>query len=265
MDFLKKFFYKFVDFVRGPEELDYDEYDDIDDYIDEEKGAIVSSIRRNEKLNEMMEIEKGELGASNIINIENTRNDEITFFTPKFSSDAKEILMSLKYGKLGIVRLDSLNSEDRREVFENIKGACIITDGHIKKLDEYIYMVVPKNTKLILENGEASKKTDNEPSFEIRVFEPSKYDDVKMIVEYFKDYKPVVLKLGNLDENIKTRVFEFVNGSVFTLEGKSKLLIDDILLLGPKNVKVNISPLIKANNQDENVRTEKISNVIFKI
>lgn len=266
MNFFTDMFRKIGDFVRGPEEDAYDEYDDELEEIERDNISSISerSEVRSRDISNMI-VPSKEPQKADIVNINEKKNEEITFFKPVFSSDAKEVLMSLKEGKLGIVRLDSLNEDDRKEVFENIKGACMITEGNIKKLDEYIYMVVPSNTNLILENGKISKQSDSPNPFEIRIFEPDKYNDVMTIVDYFKTYKPIILKLGNLEENFKTRIFEFVNGAVYTLEGKSKLLMDDILLLSPKNIKVSSFPIVKATTSEENVKTEKVSNIIFKL
>lgn len=81
------------------------------------------------------------------------------------------------------------------------------------------------------------------------VFQPSKYEDTTKIVEALKNRKPVVVNLLNLDDELKRKVFDFVNGALYALEGDIQKVAKDIFILAPNNVEIdsNMKEALKNN------------------
>ncbi len=68
------------------------------------------------------------------------------------------------------------------------------------------------------------------------VMQPVSYEDAPEIADHLKQKKPVVINLEKLDKNIAGRIFEFLNGVVYALDGSMKKVSNGILLVVPNNM-----------------------------
>lgn len=72
----------------------------------------------------------------------------------------------------------------------------------------------------------------------ICIHEPQSYDEAPKIVDDLRLRKAVVLNFEQLDQDIKRNVFDFVNGSLYSLDGKIQKVNKDIFILAPSNVEI---------------------------
>ncbi len=70
------------------------------------------------------------------------------------------------------------------------------------------------------------------------VYEPLKFEEVSDIVDNLKSRKPVVLNLENLDQEVAKKIFDFVNGAIYALEGNIQKVSRGIFILAPNNVDI---------------------------
>lgn len=71
------------------------------------------------------------------------------------------------------------------------------------------------------------------------VAEPSKFEDVQIIADRFKNEVPIVVNLQKVDQGISKRIIDFCGGLTYALEGSIKKVADKVFLIIPYNVEVN--------------------------
>ena len=70
------------------------------------------------------------------------------------------------------------------------------------------------------------------------IFEPNAYDEVQNIVDNLKNRKPVIVNLETLDADVARKIFEFLNGAIYALDGSIQKVSSDIFILAPNNVEI---------------------------
>lgn len=76
-------------------------------------------------------------------------------------------------------------------------------------------------------------------TMKIIVHEPLSYEEAPKIVDDLKSKKAVVINFEQLDANLKRQIFDFINGSIYSIEGKIQKVTKDIFILAPKNVEID--------------------------
>ena len=57
------------------------------------------------------------------------------------------------------------------------------------------------------------------------VHEPKDFEEVPGIVDNLKNNKPVVINLEELEYELAKKIFDFLNGAVYALEGKNQVVL----------------------------------------
>lgn len=71
------------------------------------------------------------------------------------------------------------------------------------------------------------------------VCEPSEFEEAPGIVDNLKSRKPVVINLENLDQEVAKKIFDFLNGAVYALDGNIQKVSKGIFILAPNNVDIS--------------------------
>ncbi|MDD7732155.1 MAG: cell division protein SepF [Firmicutes bacterium] len=77
------------------------------------------------------------------------------------------------------------------------------------------------------------------PKSRINIHEAIEYDDGAKVIQSIAQDKTVVLNLELVEPDKKQRIFDFVNGGLFALDGKIEKVTKDIYILTPKGVQVD--------------------------
>ena len=73
------------------------------------------------------------------------------------------------------------------------------------------------------------------------VLDPERFEDAPGIVNKIKADKTVVVNLKNTEYEDGQKIFDFLNGAVFALEGSINRIADNVFILAPKQVSVSTS------------------------
>lgn len=74
---------------------------------------------------------------------------------------------------------------------------------------------------------------------EVLVLNPEFFNDAPSIVNKIKENKTVVVNLKNTEYEDGRKIFDFLNGAVFALEGTINKIADNVFILAPKQVSVS--------------------------
>ena len=89
-------------------------------------------------------------------------------------------------------------------------------------------------------------------SSQIALYEPRLYADVKQIASQLLNDRAVIVNFSQMDGKVASRIVDFLNGTVFAIDGDIKRIGKEIFLCTPKNFEVsgNLSDTLK-NDTDK--------------
>ncbi len=74
--------------------------------------------------------------------------------------------------------------------------------------------------------------------FKVVVIKPADFDEAKEIADHLKERKPVVVNLELLDKEIAHKIFDFLSGAIYVLDGGIQRVSNNIYLIAPYNVTI---------------------------
>lgn len=86
---------------------------------------------------------------------------------------------------------------------------------------------------------------------QISLYEPRLYADVKQIASQLLDGHAVIVNFTQMDSSVAARLVDFLNGTVFAIDGEMKRIGKEIFLCTPKNYEIS-GNLTTNNLKNEN-------------
>ncbi|MBB1095253.1 cell division protein SepF [Limosilactobacillus agrestis] len=74
---------------------------------------------------------------------------------------------------------------------------------------------------------------------QISLYEPRLYADVKQIASQLLEGHAVIVNFTQMDANVAARLVDFLNGTVFAIDGEMKRIGKEIFLCTPKNYEIS--------------------------
>jgi len=71
------------------------------------------------------------------------------------------------------------------------------------------------------------------------IYEPTEFDEAPVIVDNLKSRKPVIINLEDLDQELARKIFDFLNGAVYALDGQIQKVSHGIFILAPSNIDIS--------------------------
>ena len=93
----------------------------------------------------------------------------------------------------------------------------------------------------------ANKYTTKE--MKMIVIEPQSFDESPRLVDSLKAKKPVIINLENLETDVARKIFDFMSGATYALNGNVQKVANNIFVFAPENVDVAYNMNTKAAEQ----------------
>ncbi|MEE1038506.1 MAG: cell division protein SepF [Eubacterium sp.] len=71
------------------------------------------------------------------------------------------------------------------------------------------------------------------------VIEPASFEESPKLVDSLKSRKPVILNLENLDSETARKIFDFISGATYALNGSVQKVANNIFVFAPENVDIS--------------------------
>lgn len=90
------------------------------------------------------------------------------------------------------------------------------------------------------------------PHMKLIVNEPKAFDECSKIVDNLRNKKPVIMNLEKLETEVAKRIFDFVSGATYALDGSVQKVANNIFVFAPHNVDItsNIEEFKTLNNSN---------------
>lgn len=94
---------------------------------------------------------------------------------------------------------------------------------------------VKENRVVAMQNLTNSRVTNQ---FKMVVIEPKSFDESPKLVDNLKAKKPVIINLEKLDSDVARKIFDFLSGATYALNGNVEKVANNIFVFAPENVDV---------------------------
>lgn len=82
-------------------------------------------------------------------------------------------------------------------------------------------------------------KVHSNVDMKVSICEPEKYEDCTKAVDEIKNRKVVVLNIEGMELEDQKQIFEFIKGSVYSLEASIQKVSNGIFVIAPSNVQID--------------------------
>ena len=81
------------------------------------------------------------------------------------------------------------------------------------------------------------------------VIEPQNFDESPKLVDSLKAKKPIIINLENLETDTARKIFDFLSGATYALNGNMQKVANNIFVFAPENVSVDYKSEQKASEK----------------
>lgn len=81
----------------------------------------------------------------------------------------------------------------------------------------------------------------NTAPFKLVVIEPKAFDECPKLVDNLKSKKPVIINLEKLESDTARKIFDFLSGATYALNGNVQKIANNIFVFAPENVDISAS------------------------
>ena len=75
-------------------------------------------------------------------------------------------------------------------------------------------------------------------AFKLVVIEPQGFDECSKLVDSLKSRKPIIVNLEKLDSDTARKIFDFLGGATYALNGNVQKVANNIFVFAPENVAI---------------------------
>ncbi len=194
-------FDKFKDFIGIDD--NYDDYDDEQLYYDDEEGTTKSSSRE---------------AYTNLLDEKEENDDQSVTYESGYSSPSSS---NSTYS--------STSTEYQAKPYTSTSNSSSSSYQRSSRRGDNIVSMTESNFS-------------SRSSMRISIQEPLDYEkDAPNVIDDILDKKVVVLNLEMVDADMRQRIFDFVSGAVYALEGTVERVTKGIFVISPKGVEVDSS------------------------
>lgn len=144
-----------------------------------------------------------------------------------------------------LVGIEEIEDEEEEELVEAVEKTVQTND---------MTRLTPASERLdsrsFSKPAEPSAPTTNTAKFtsqwKMVVIEPTDFNDSPKLVDSLKAKKPVIINLENLETDVARKIFDFLSGATYALNGNVQKVANNIFVFAPENVELSINQNQKA-------------------
>jgi len=84
----------------------------------------------------------------------------------------------------------------------------------------------------------SSEPANASGQFRMVVIEPKNLDECKKLVDNMRAFKPIIVNLERVETETARKMFDFLSGATYALEGNAQKINQNIYIFAPKNVNI---------------------------
>lgn len=102
-------------------------------------------------------------------------------------------------------------------------------------------MATPKKPAATSPSKAAEKRfsVTNTSAFKLVLIEPKSFEECPKLVDCLKGRRPVIINLEKLETEVARKIFDFMSGATYALEGNVQKVANNIFIFAPENVGIS--------------------------
>lgn len=136
---------------------------------------------------------------------------------------------------------DEYDDEDYEPTEEEIEEATITVERNYERPSKY-------SRSSIRENNVVHMGAVGGSPMKLMVIEPTSFEESQRLVDSLKENKPVIINLEQLDAEVARKIFDFLSGATYALEGNVQKIANNIFIFAPENVDISSNDSSKEFN-----------------
>jgi len=96
----------------------------------------------------------------------------------------------------------------------------------------------PKDAGKLSNQGGGKQMNPNTAPFKLVVIEPKAFDECPRLVDNLKAKKPVIINLEKLEADTARKIFDFLSGATYALNGNVQKISNNIFVFAPESVDI---------------------------
>ncbi len=114
-------------------------------------------------------------------------------------------------------------------------------DDYQEDDEDFVETSLEEDEEIIPLNSKKNKIVNIHTTTQMKVviYEPNEFEEAPSIVDNLKNRKPVIINLESLDQELAKKIFDFLNGAVYALDGNIQKVSKGIFILAPNNVDIS--------------------------
>jgi len=124
-----------------------------------------------------------------------------------------------------------------------------ITEEEVNAAKEKIAKQAPKRSPLnetatpspraaASKAGERRFSVANTSAFKLVLIEPKTFEECPKLVDSLKGRRPVIINLEKLETEVARKIFDFLSGATYALNGNVQKVANNIFIFAPENVDI---------------------------
>lgn len=81
--------------------------------------------------------------------------------------------------------------------------------------------------------------TVNTGAFKMVVIEPKNFEECPKLVDSLKTRKPIIINLEKVETDVARKIFDFMSGATYALNGNVQKVANSIFIFAPENVDIS--------------------------
>ena len=78
----------------------------------------------------------------------------------------------------------------------------------------------------------------NTGAFKLVLIEPKSFEECPKLVDSLKAHKPIIINLEHLSTDVARKIFDFLSGATYALDGNVQKIASNIFVFAPENVDI---------------------------
>lgn len=136
-----------------------------------------------------------------------------------------------------LVGIEEVDDDDITE--EEIQAAAAKLER--KPVDTRPSATVSKPETKVTSMPQRATVTDKTGAFKLVVIEPKSFDECPKLVDNLKSRKPVIINLEKMETDTARKIFDFLSGATYALNGNVQKVANNIFVFAPENVDIAAS------------------------
>ena len=97
---------------------------------------------------------------------------------------------------------------------------------------------IDPNSKVISMQSVSSSAAAKTQPLKLLVTEPQSFNDCPKLVNSLRTRKPVIINVEHLEREVARKIFDFLSGATYAIDGKVQKISENIFVFAPANVEV---------------------------